>query len=1453
MKLDFLSIVILVTILFIHTCHGGVCSDRGDSTFSQCTCSNATFSGLDCQFQCSDAGYWNGTACHCNTGRTGTYCSLLTTFPVAPLIILQSANIGAPVLSYQVYKSATVSYSTTGGSYLLSSYTSATSGSTLTLYKGYTYRFQMGTSTNGNDTFCIRTARINHNNTLNNITYASDLLSSGSACEARGREVVFTPNRTGLGLYYICEGAVSTLDVACATVNVKNHSDVCNGHGTTLADGTVCTCEDGTFTGTNCEVQCGGFGTSSGGICTCDPYHSGVHCATLCRNRNATVFDGSSCNCAVPYTGSNCGSICNGNGVYTDDVCACLPTYNGSLCQDLCAKQGSIDTGGNCACNYTYSGANCGLVCGGHGTPTYGFQFSRCTCYPPYTGLFCDTVCSGAGTWNGTVCACVNGRTGVHCEYIGSPSNIVLVRSYFSSIHRFVACNASNGNCGEAHANRYIEYAFDTESFKWGRLTVMSGVTYIFHMLPSVSQLAPSDSLCLRSSYLPGVDSSSTNLGAIDGLSSGSACAYDGDIIVTFTTGESRTLYLCAGTDHPLTSSICVNITVLGPTSTCNGHGTLSSFGGTCTCSADVYTGVGCETTCGGFGTPFSNLSACACDANHRGGLCDVPCNARGTLDFLDPFTLTELCICDTDQYTGDRCEIECTGKGTVDPDTEECVCTLAKYGPGTYCEGYRNRIDIYTNTTGMYPICFNDATQTRAVCTEPYLVTMNGGTNCSARIFDQNGIVSCANMNITLRAGTTYLFTSYFSDAIYLRFTDEIGTEDNSTDLTETNGILCHSCIGWEKQTVYTPHASDRFKSIYYCTDGTSIAGAPSHCGRINIILSSAPICNSHGTSLGGTDHCTCTPPYAGRLCNETCSNGATLVNGECICAPGYTGEVCQDTCNKHGDRASNGTCVCDPPYTGEVCESICNGAGTASGATCTCSDHYTGTLCDTACGGNGHVDSTTGECVCNQPYHGDDCDHNCMDACAGNPNYPSGDCPVIDDQCVCPGLLTPPWCAVKCNENDQDTHPEHFPLQPTTGRYSLAIGNCSCFPHYSQASRCLEACHGHGTVVSGNCVCDDWHNGTECQTACHGHGSFSGTAVLDGLCTCSIPWSGKSCQTQCSGHGTVNSAMTCNCTDHYSGNVCEFECSGHGRVSPQGQCVCNETYFGENCEKFRNVVVAYLDIDLGAYFYACRNFNSTTNVYCNSSYLIDIVKYSPEQCLGPNHPVAPLACRVINVTYYQGVGYQTIFTVSLDGIEPIVTVTNTTSVVSGHLFCDEEGTICGGFRIAPRRESCHGHGHSPGGVDRCACDPGYTDTQCVIACNGLGTIVDTVCNCTTPWGGPYCNLTCNLQGYIDPSDDTRKNCICNQTYSGPSCQTECHHHGVTYNATLCTCIIDYVGATCDIQRNANPACNYQGELMPSGKCKCNSPYAGYLCEAQLPVGSLAECYQSQIIPLVE
>ena len=165
---------------------------------------------------------------------------------------------------------------------------------------------------------------------------------------------------------------------------------------------------------------------------------------------------------------------------------------------------------------------------------------------------------------------------------------------------------------------------------------------------------------------------------------------------------------------------------------------------------------------------------ACVCDPGFEGDKCEIhPCGYRGTLVFLDPETGEKTCEC-VDKFSGDMCDVECSGNGEYDEDSGECKCGKGWTGIlcDAACDGCDGAVVLYTqcNSRGLYWLrrlahLFGPITIPTIVCAHKsdlhatfvpaWLHQFPTVEHTNTRLERRVGIVDCAN-RIIMRARRT-------------------------------------------------------------------------------------------------------------------------------------------------------------------------------------------------------------------------------------------------------------------------------------------------------------------------------------------------------------------------------------------------------------------------------------------------------------------------------------------------------------------------------------------------------------------------------------------------------------------------------------------------------------------------------------------------------------------------
>lgn len=270
-----------------------------------------------------------------------------------------------------------------------------------------------------------------------------------------------------------------------------------------------------------------------------------------------------------------------------------------------------------------------------------------------------------------------------------------------------------------------------------------------------------------------------------------------------------------------------------------------------------------------------------------------------------------------------------------------------------------------------------------------------------------------------------------------------------------------------------------------------------------------------------------------------------------------------------------------------------------------------------------NTPINATRSWCVCQDGWHGVDCELSVCNTgtttvCSGR-----GTCAPTGDRCVCPyGYDWSLSCAIsRCDDGTGVL---------CSGQGICSNHTCICNAPYTgtrceQVYGCLSVtspsvlCNGHGKcgpgVVLGTsaCTCDVGWSGTTCEVdACatrtcsapYGRCTPYGCVCITGYgglnCeygpVCPVGYSGRFCNLTtcispggdlCSGSGTCSTGNVCSCDAGYQGRVCQIEavapecrsadgteCSGRG-ICVHKHCICNAAYSTGSVCQYRAMCV--------------------------------------------------------------------------------------------------------------------------------------------------------------------------------------------------------------------------------------------------------------------------------------
>ncbi|XP_071506024.1 uncharacterized protein [Diadema antillarum] len=1239
-------------------------------------------------------------------------------------------------------------------------------------------------------------------------------------------------------------------------------------------DSGICVCDPG-WVGTSCDSECSGHGKVVNNVCHCD-FDSGWR-GEFCDNPGCPGIDvdcsdhGSCdsslhiCTCDPGWRGIGCHEPdcpgepdCNGRGTCNDtfDPPRCLdcePGVMGPACEDPCIH-GVQDppNSGFCNCSQGYTGVGCDAECCLHGTVVNG----ECQCDPTWWGsLCCDPGCPGVGSpcsnrgeCNAAthICQCDIGYKGEGCEHLDCPG--------------------------------------DPDCFDRGTCTDDSGSPRCVNCSwPYIGH--DCNSLCQFGREEPADSGNCVCDPCFAGSGCNSECSGNGRCYTNPDTSERE-----CSCDSRWRGPLCNIPGCPGEGKDCSGNGDCNTAVGICFCFPG-WTGEGCdipdcpgEPDCNEQGQCLvseEQEAICACSDNHFGSECEFRC-AHGSVE-------DSVCTCN-ECYTGYECNVECSGNGQC--ESGQCQCTnLAEQAfVGPHCEflgcpsscsghgscnsgtqectcypGWSGK-DCSTPDCPGTPSCSGNG-----VCRD----TIPRKCKCHPRWTGTACDVPCSNGNNTHGMGCVCnpCFTGVGCTEIC-----------SGNGLCEDGRCACHFETGFRGDRCQIPGCPGNMTDCSghgSCNTGSweclcdpgwkgvgcqlpDCPGTPDCSGNGDCPLPPVgenPVCHCHDTYMGhacelrcfhgvptlinSTWVCACDDCYAGLDCGSFCNNQSEeCVDGVCDCGfGGWRGERCDvlgcpgigADCSNHGQcNLADRTCLCDGGWTGAGCHlpdcpgepDDCNGRGICledypSPRCVNCSDGWMGPACEIPCVNGAQDPPNSGVCVCEPCFHGVSCDELCSGV---------GRC-FDNGTCDC------------SNTTGKGSYCGHYCQSPTglpcMGRGSLISGECLC--NQGWAGDCCDQadcpgdpdCNGRGDCFAEvlvpecrNCMVG-WM-GEACEIPCGPEHGIQ-RPMDSGICECTDPcWHGLSCLDLCSGRGSCNNATaTCDCLDGAWGDFCEIlgcrgdgmPCSGHGVCQSDRACLCDEGWMGDGCQ------IPVCPEECSGYG-VCSGASDVPTCECDAHHFGTDCGY-----LCQNGSVVNSTCQC----------------------DPCYAGPACDQECAAHGQCENDTCLCEAswwgpvcsYRGCPGEgTNCTGHGYCNVLQQQCSCEQGWKGVGCEIPdcygepdCGGNGycdgeKFVPPQCVCYSGWMGENCDTPC-VNGTESPPRSGM--CQCHGCFSGLSCNVECSGRGSCLENGVCTCSEFFKGELCqEYDCPGEPDCSSRGSCVlrdETAICLCDPGFTSENC----------------------
>ena len=894
----------------------------------------------------------------------------------------------------------------------------------------------------------------------------------------------------------------------------------------------------------------------------------------------------------------------------------------------------------------------------------------------------------------------------------------------------------------------------------------------------------------------------------------------------------------------------------------------------------------------------------CSCKNFYSGEFCTIlppcerkenPCSRRGTCINTGTEDHEHYCVCDDNNYWGDRCENKpacvvnpCQNGICIDSGdgTRECECEMNWFGEDcdrNPCEGNDSSVILCKNGGNCQVI--SDGVS-KCECIENFT-----GEFCE--------IEPACNREPFCKFHTDFcenLPSGHQNCHCHENWTGALCDKpEGSCENDPCNGGIC---------TVDNGKVQCSCRDLFPRPTG-NFCENPHPCERDV----TSDKCGENGTcKIDGTfGICECTDNYSGEFCSilPPCSRAVNPCQNEglctdtgtessdftCQCQNNYWGDKCENEPGCETNPCLNGsctnvfqddyTCTCEPDWFGRNCDmnpcldNACQNLHTCVAIQqntyrCSCDLGYTGEFCeiDLGCHRGPFCSENTQTCeslvdgnkicICKNGWTGALCEIP-EGSCDGDPCH-GGSCQVIDNKVTCDCSAVDPlptgnFCENKhpcvadltkdqcgdhgrCKIDGSDSFCKCHKKDLYSGQF------CSIPPPCERLNPCENGgtCKNKGTDESDyKCICPNGFYGTNCEkrTGCSMNPCVNGicTNVNDGdrICNCSPNWFGEDCDFH-------------PCQD----NTCVNESTCQILSASSYECVCPPGKSGEFCEINEPCHIAPFCNNQNTQSCETNIQNGNQECSCHPEWTGDLceverVDCDPQICNGG-------ICSVLN-------GIETCDCSNFNLHPTGLNCENQHPCLVDANLCGDHGT-CTANSIDPTLATCDCELYYTGincEIDPpCSRNPKPCENGAICSNLLIDGNLDYSCECQNFYYGKSCeNIpACDIvpamcvNGICSNQKNGGHSCECSENWFGKNCdRNPCKNHGCQNNSECvvisngvyeCDCLSGYTGEKCefDLACNREPFCDPDNTIicdnLDSGYqiCHCKDDWTGALCD---------------------